>query len=130
MYFKEGSQPAFGVVVTNTGKTPARKVEAMIQRQTFLKGVSFNATYNDTGGPSSAIVLFPGQTFNLTTKPESVALTAEQVEIITTGEFTLYVYGVLTYEDVFAIKHQTTFCGYLTPDLTSFKACSTYNQTD
>ena len=124
-YFKEGSQPSFGVVVTNTGKTPARKVEAMIQRQTIKRGVPFNATYNDTGGPSSAIILFPGRTFNLTTKPESLPLTAEQVEIITTGEFTLYVYGAITYEDVFAIKHQTTFCGYLKPDLTSFNACNT-----
>lgn len=126
-YFKEGSQPSFGVVITNTGKTPALKINVMMQRHTFPKDTPFKDTYNDTGGPSSTSVLFPGQTFNLTTMPEPNPLTARQVEMVTTGEFTLYVYGIITYEDVFETTHQTTFCGYLTTDLTRFQACSTYN---
>lgn len=130
VYFREGSQPSFGVVITNNGRTPARNLHVMIQRQTFPKGTPFDAKYSDEGGPESTAVLFPNQTFNLTTKPESRPLTARQVEMITTGEFTLYVFGMVTYEDVFGIKHRTTFCGYLTPDLTAFQTCSTYNGID
>jgi hypothetical protein len=128
-YFKEGSRPSFGVVITNTGKTPARNVQVRIGRSTFRKGSTFKPIYNDDGGPSGTIALFPGQPFMLITKPE-LPLTAEQVAIIINGEFTLYVYGMVTYEDVFGIKHKSTFCGYMASDLRSFKSCGTYNQVD
>lgn len=130
VYFREGSQPSFGVVITNNGKTPARNIRVKIQRNTFPKGTPFDAKYFDEGGPESTAVLFPNQTFNLTTGSEARPLTARLVEMITTEEFILYVYGMVTYEDVFGVKHRTTFCGYLTPDLTTFKTCSTYNEID
>ncbi|MDH4082400.1 MAG: hypothetical protein OEV99_01255 [Nitrospira sp.] len=129
-YFKEGSQPSFGVVLTNMGKTPARKMEVMIQRNTFKKGTPFTAVYNDDGKPGSVVFLFPGQIYKVTTNQEPAPLTASLVEMITSGEFTLYLYGMVTYEDVFDVKHQTTFCGFLKQDLTGFNACNTYNQID
>jgi len=48
----------------------------------------------------------------------------------TSGKNILYMYGSITYEDVFGVKHHTTVCMYLLPDLSAFTDCETYTEVD
>jgi len=128
-YIKEGSRPVFRVFITNFGKTPARNMQNLIDGRALLKGAPFEPDYRLEGTVSNS-VLSPGAEGIMDTNPPPHPLTAKQVEAFTTGEQVLYVYGKITYDDIFDVKHETTFCGYLASDLASFITCSTYNNAN
>jgi hypothetical protein len=47
------------------------------------------------------------------------------------GKYTIWFYGVISYEDVFGKKHRTQFCSFYTgEDFLAAKPCNTYNYAD
>ena len=46
------------------------------------------------------------------------------------GEYIDYVYGEISYEDIFGQPHKTEFCTYVDQTLTQLFSCATYNYAD
>ena len=58
-------------------------------------------------------------------------LTKQQADGLLDGSFTLYVFGKITYRDIFKTWHLTTFCVRLqTQDPLGFVPCDTYNEAN
>jgi hypothetical protein len=56
--------------------------------------------------------------------------TNSQNSLTSTGVYILYVFGTVSYDDVFGVTHHTTFCMQLAKDLTGFFAYTSYNTAD
>jgi hypothetical protein len=127
VFLKEGEQASFSCLIINSGKTPAKHV---IQRASYISiplKEAFVPRY--PGTPSNVGVIQPNQKMRMQT-PNTERVTTSIINGITTGTFRLYVFGSVTYEDVFGNAHHTTYCLYLFKDLTNFVPCSTYNDAD
>lgn len=55
---------------------------------------------------------------------------AEQIEAMKSGQYVMYIYGMVPYEDVFGQIRWTQFCNYMTPGFNSLAVYSFYNETD
>jgi len=130
--FAEDKQPIFSVEITNSGKTPAIKVEPKISAWPYPKGQTFVPVYlDDPSKPIQSVgIISPGLHPTLKTLPPIAPLTKTIIDQVKHGSFIYYVYGVITYDDVSRRPHQTTFCFYLSTDLTSSNSCDTYNDAD
>ncbi len=63
----------------------------------------------------------------LTTTSE---ITQEQIDDLRKDSHVLYVFGRITYENVFRHSHLTTFCVWFEPDLSTPEHCHSYNDAD
>jgi voltage-gated potassium channel Kch len=135
---REGHTLVFEIIVTNSGKTLARKVSTNVMTKSFPVGARFIPEYPVGKGrqphEGGAIVVFPGMKVSLTTPPIET-LTKEAIEALRTNRIVLYIFGKITYEDVFGKSHLTTFCYFLRPEigrpqLATISACKTYNEAD
>jgi len=130
VFLKEGQRFKVEVVQGNTGKTLAR----VLTTKTYVSVAKFgekpalaeNAIIST--GPTP-FVMFPGDAIGSGEMLTGV-YSKEQIEAIKSGRYILYVYGMITYKDVFEHFHWTQYCAYLTSDLTSLSPCSFYNETD
>jgi hypothetical protein len=57
-------------------------------------------------------------------------VSADELRLLTSGKKVLRLFGYIKYRDAFNVEHTTTFCSFLSRDLGSFGACSTYNYAD
>ncbi|MGH9689879.1 MAG: hypothetical protein ACRD4C_02025 [Candidatus Acidiferrales bacterium] len=114
------------VVFTNTGKTPARDVLASCNCSAG-KGDSLPRTLKAVpyGFPN---FIAPNDQFYCTLQgspkieqPNLDALESQAVEV--------FIYGSVTYEDVFGNHHWLTFCRIMLPDGSGWNPCKTYNDT-
>jgi len=132
VYIKEGEKnTSFGVNIVNSGKTPARKVKNKQKITAYPANAKFIPFYPPINEREMSVsVIQPGMKsilyFGLFDDP----LTKEQINSFREGENILYIYGEITYEDVFGKKHRTTFCSYLDKTLSKTFQCQTYNYTD
>ncbi len=127
--FKLGSQPYFGFFIVNTGKTPALNVWHVIKAKSYPKGEPFKPVYDPFSKNPSLTPMFPGakhSTITTTTHP----IYQTDLDHLGSGSDILYVYGIITYMDIFKVRHETHFCEYLLPNLSDFAACKTYNTAD
>jgi hypothetical protein len=62
--------------------------------------------------------------------PIGRATTKEDIDNIASGKIIYYLYGQITYADIFRNAHETTFCMYLKRDMTEFEHCDTYNDAN
>jgi len=132
-FIKEGFPVFLGVVITNSGKSPARKAVSLINTILLPKTTEFSPYY---GTPEFAKnvkpgidVIFPGMRMTQTPTPRA-PLNAAEVQIIKSGESIFYMYGKIGYEDVFGKPHWTTFCMFLARTGDRFYSCHTYNDAD
>jgi hypothetical protein len=130
VFIKEGHPIRFRATYTNTGKTPARILTTKTYMFAMKAGVTpplqekaIIATENQH------FTLFPNGTYG---SPEVVsdAYSTEQIEVLKSGQYILYIYGMIPYEDVFGQTRWTQYCYYLTTDFASFNVCTFYNDTD
>jgi hypothetical protein len=128
IYIKDGFPAKFEVVITNSGKSPARKVRTWIQFDTIPADRKFSPNY---GLPQkqSVSVIQPQQRFTLPTSSLQ-PVNASDIDTIKNGKAILYLFGKITYEDIFKTQHSTTFCMTLAPSLDGFAACDAYNEAD
>ena len=129
VYIQEGATPVFGIRIKNSGKTPARKVKTEFIWGWHKKEVEFLHPYPAINIPKPMSSVFPDGEMQLDT-PVMPILPKEFVENVKNGTNILRVYGYVNYEDIFGIAHRTTFCNYLSQDLTAFALCNSYNDAD
>lgn len=126
---REGSALHATVLVTNSGRSPARNVEHDVCYNIGPAADLFTPTYARTeAAPPSISVLQPGAQVRLPVY--RAPLTQQQAEDILSGQQTLYVFGRISYEDVFNTPHETTFGYSLVPSLSGWRHTNTYNTAD
>ena len=121
--------------VTNSGKTPALDVK--ITTTTHFSDEPVNiAKYarsperdKGKGKPRSVAVFFPGMV-KYAIGGSDFPLPQTAIERITKtggeGKF-VYIFGEITYKDIFGEAHLTTFCFLYDPPNKDFDPCETYN---
>jgi hypothetical protein len=123
--------PVFSIQVKNNGKTPALQFASHVMIRTFQKNEQFQPLFTAPNTPASIDVLQPNMEVLLNTATGNAIVTDIDIARLHAKEVTLYVFGLLTYTDVFKRLHQTTFCVYVDPlSLKSVLTCGTYNTAD
>jgi hypothetical protein len=128
VYVKEGMKTTLGVVVINTGKTPALKHRHKIGMHIIKAETALVPDYPTTKTPSSITVIQPGGRV-IEEVTSNTVMTKELLDKLSSGDYILYLHGIINYEDIFRVPHETTFCMYLKPNLKTLSACETYNET-
>jgi hypothetical protein len=124
-----GSPMELKVIIENSGKTPALNTTIFVRAKTLMKESDFIAAYETTDKNRSNYVIQPGvKTHVILDMQEKII--QSHVDILKSGDEILYVYGKLSYDDIFNRSHETTFCSYLATDLKSITACRTNNMAD
>jgi hypothetical protein len=126
------------IELTNTGKTPAKKVRTLGAIEVLAKGVVPIPKYQvDHTDQTSYSVIQPGMSMTITTPAIKGASgeefgTTNQTDLddLKSGRFIIYIFGEITYEDVFGRPHITKFCGFVNRNLQTVRACQTYNDAD
>jgi hypothetical protein len=126
---KAGEPAKFSVIATNTGRTPAVHSHTYLTAQQIVKGTTLEFRYPSTPGVRSNSVVVPGGQVVLGPNKSTGPITKDEIDNITSGISTIYVYGRINYEDVFDRAHQTTFCYVLTDTSTAID-CDQYNEAD
>jgi hypothetical protein len=128
--FKVGEPIAFSIVFQNSGKSPALHETHEIAARSFPKGGKVDFTYTPPLGIRSSTTIQPGMNITNSSPPDTLRPTQGQIDAIKSGDAVLYLYGKISYDDVFSIQHHTTFCFVVNPDLTSAEWYTEYNEAD
>jgi hypothetical protein len=128
-YLKEGSPSKFGVVIMNSGKSPALHTKTLTGYRILPAEVKFLPEYGETLTSQATTVLQPQMRHWLFTPPTE-PVPASDIDSLRTVRESLYVYGKIMYEDIFRQSHVTTFCLVLQKDLATFHSCDTHNEAD
>jgi hypothetical protein len=131
-----GDKPELGKPYTitvqfgNTGRTPAIGIRSQIMSVPIPRGQEPDFTYADP--PESQAVLQPNGQFIVSWKATKVGEVFNQatLESLKSGTVRLYVYGHVSYDDVFGGQHWTRFCLHLRGDMDGFTHCKKYNEID
>jgi hypothetical protein len=129
-FVKEGERCTLGVMIKNSGKTPAIHFKSKQMMHSLPANVPFTPHYTIPTVDQSLSVIQPGMTAVLSALPSDVPVTREHIKMLGNGQLILYVYGEMTYEDIFGKKHNTTYCLFLDKDLSNMNSCDTYNKAD
>jgi len=129
--FREGAKGKFGVILRNNGQTPALGLDTLMFVELVPQGSPPQFTYGSGKPPTSrgASVVQPGMEVVLQ-DPTDFPMTTEQIQAMKDGTKVMYIYGKLTYRDIFKAVHHGTFCIYVEADLTTTKSCDRYNEYD
>lgn len=134
VYVKEGQQIKATIKIINSGKTPALNVHntyAFRSSSGRPRGDPF-ITFKKSDIFESTTVIQPGMVIYLNPPPfppEGV-VTKNHINDITSEKVTIYIIGIITYDDIFKRHHFSKFCMRLKPDLTTFLTCAAHNETD
>jgi hypothetical protein len=122
-----GKKVILRAVVTNTGKTPARRFRSHTSTWMFRKGEPFRPAHPKGPRQYSESLLQPGMKVPLTyDSPEK--MTQVVATLLGAEAYTMYFFGELSYRDIFDRPQCTTFCIFLSPDLWVGHSCETYNE--
>lgn len=128
----KGSLFNITVTIKNTGKTPAKNVHPWKRDEGHLRIPNVKAQCRDglvSGTLKSTGFLNPGGVFFLTLNPShGVPLRQELRDVLKPGEL-LYVYGCITYDDVFDLPHWLTYCSFWDENTQGYDPCEKYNDT-
>jgi hypothetical protein len=130
VYIKSGEGPRFSFVVSNTGKTPALHYQIEVASHVYQDSEKFVPDYPKPITKPTVGVLLPGVKAGVETSPSEGKATDWHVNELRSGRSIFYVYGRIDYQDVFHDIHKTTFCVFVTKDLTQLRSCGFYNYAD
>ena len=130
LYIKDGSKAVFGVVLANSGKSPALNVRCIMTAKIYPSNIEFVPIYDKLLVPQSVTVLQPGARVSITTPPSDSEVTESIIGAIKNRSLVFYVYGQIAYEDTFHRSHKTTFCTYVDQELMYMNTCGHYNEAD
>jgi hypothetical protein len=132
------NNPVIGLIeLTNSGKSPAKKVRTLAAIQALKKGVVLVPKYaiDKTDQPSYSVIQ-PGMPMEITTLPiegtqgKIGTVGIDDLADFKSGDYIVYIYGIITYEDIFSHKHTTKFCGFVNRNLQTVRACQSYNEAN
>jgi hypothetical protein len=119
------------IVVKNSGKTFAKKMRFAGSWRLMPKGTYPDFAEEDRtlreGADGSGFILAPNSEHNLTDVART-PLSEEEGSGYKSGDLQMFVYGKITYADVFGCEHWTTFCAVLTPE--GYSAVGEHNDVD
>jgi hypothetical protein len=122
------------VRIKNTGKTVALKLVALctihpsaekIDIAEFARGVAETSD----GKPISTTCLFPNAIHSVVPATQN-RVSQIQIREVESGKELIYVFGTITYEDIFRTSHTTHFGNLYDPAIKMFLNCATYNDAD
>lgn len=126
-FLQEGKKINAKIVVSNSGKSLARKVKISMTAQDVPAGI--DPIKKQKTAISSNIGVMQPEFADYLAPPEYIA-TKSVIENIKSGHHVMYLAGRITYEDTFNRPHFTNFCMQLRPDLNGFTACPFYNEAN
>lgn len=121
----EGDKP-FDIMLAlkNTGRTPARSVVIYSTYDPVATGMP--PEFKKIGDPIKVGFVSPNAMHFFIIHPsQGKIVTKEQLPIFQTYSF--YVFGILTYEDIFRKKHWFTYCLSMEPDGSRYDYCPNHN---
>ncbi|MDQ2867364.1 MAG: hypothetical protein M3R59_02975 [Verrucomicrobiota bacterium] len=127
-----GQKCTVKVVCKNTGRTFASKVHivTVVSVQPIWQIPDFEAGVEFLPTASNSLVPPEGTVNGSSTTDE---ITEDFMNKLETGESVIFVYGKITYDDVFNCHHWTTFCSQLAGDRTiglSYRTYLSHNDAD
>ncbi len=130
----EGELPTITIPVQNSGKTPATKVKFNVRAKAAPREDGFIPEYQTLPGilphEGSVTILYPNAQMPIKTEFPSRSVTHQDMLDIEEGRIILWVWGKVSYEDIFGCSHLFTFCGFYKPAQKFIDACQTYNEID
>ena len=101
-------------------------------------GSKISLPLHQIAGPKSATLLLPNTPQEVKTIAvqkqnglEAGVISAVNLSNIKAGTWNFYIYGSITYQDVYGRSHQTNFCAFLNPEtLSTFRSCEGYNKAN
>ena len=127
LYAVPGRWINLAVVVTNSGKSPAKILQSDIAINHYPVSGKFTPQFKGRSMHSIAVIQ-PSMQNTMNSLPVSFNDTTWKGVLADTER--LYFYGRIRYEDIFRHQHTTTFCMFLQPTLDSFAGCDTYSDAD
>jgi hypothetical protein len=127
-----GKAPQMGVVITNTGSTPALDVAARLTMAPGYNGTPPDFVHVGSSNGATSVVLQPGMTMTFPVS-SGIFVTPEQHAMLTgvaTKTAVYYMFGTIRYRDVFGADHSTDFCFFLQRDLKTVSGCPFYNSAN
>jgi uncharacterized repeat protein (TIGR01451 family) len=122
-----GQPLSITVVFKNTGRTPAKNVQISTHLEPLPKG---QAPEPKLEKMQNRGVIPPNGTVFVTIstgRKHAEGVTEQGLKAITSGELVIWVYGTITYDDIFETRQATMFCYMLHPDGRTFAAAEVYN---
>ncbi len=126
---RAGAKTQFTVVITNTGRTPALKLVTQFATGAFPSDQVFVPKYQTLKTKPGVSVLQPGARLFLNVGSIE-ELTDTHIDSLKKSAQILYVFGRLTYEDIFKQPHYTIFCMRIAPNLAYAYSCDTHNDAN
>jgi hypothetical protein len=134
-----GSPPQLDTVwqtpmaVKNTGKTFARQIKIGFARRTLPKGQfpNFSEAAPTTKESETISLLAPNVEYTFDTNVKVLKkVDQEALNALNSGEWVVFVFGQVTYTDIFDCAHWTEFCFQFNPATGQFPSCENHNDAD
>jgi hypothetical protein len=123
---KVGKEASFGVVLINSGKTPARKVKFYTVARLVPGEQAVDMTYPLPSRKGFGI-MSPGVPTNVFDPNTTLLMSGRDMEDIQNGRIAVHLFGKISYEDIFRQPHCLMFCYHLTQAMKIGDACGIYN---
>ena len=129
----QGTKPEVGqpftnkVMVRDTGRTPAKNVSVDGAFVAYPKQMAVDFRLGIRNQKLG--VLSPGGDRSINSRLGNADKLSES-EVDQLKDMNIYVYGTITYDDIFGGHHWVTYCSQLTEDRTMFLFCAQHNDTD
>ena len=122
--------PTIFIIVRNSGKTPSMGMTSATAMQFVNPGQSFEPILNKAPTPAPVDIIQPNGELYLPVDLGTTRLNDAAINRLRSGESTLYVFGEITYSDVFGRAHFNRFCMFVAHDLKTLNSCATYNEAN
>jgi hypothetical protein len=130
--FPVGQPSTIAIIVSNSGKTPAFNVHSEYGVEIVPQGQKPRFDYASPklpGNVESFSTMQAGMVLTLRTH-SMVPVTDAVIASLTEGRTVEYIYGDITYSDIFKHEHHAQFCAMVKLDLTHTADCKEHNESD
>lgn len=122
---KKGEKLEAVILVENTGRTPA--LDVIVKKGSGTLYPTKKLLSLPVRGEMVMIVIAPNNRFP-SLRTISEGLSEADIRLLKSGERPVYVYGTITYLDIFKRTHKTGFCGFYNEDaFPGLEFCRTMN---
>jgi hypothetical protein len=128
---QNGESLSWTIKVVNSGKTPAKNINAYFTFSMDVTPLTENPIINQTKDYQHSLqssIVSGGKELHLRQK---INLNSEQINAYIKNNSRLYVWGYVTYQDIFNENHKLNFCLNNTdPTFTTLGFCKTHNSLE
>lgn len=128
--FRAGEKLLVEVELENSGNTPALNLSGSIHYRARETALPENPDYGKPADGFTSVSVLPPSVPSLRLVSSRGELLDRHIVSVGRGELSIYVYGILQYEDVFRQRRKTKFCGLYDAPTGLFKACEHHNSMD